>query len=83
MPRIKKVVDLPSRKRPYELPECPAVALRQDHGRYFFLSGAGEIREFTFSQLASPGGLISLFDGNLEYLRDRWPRTRASDDRHR
>lgn len=55
-------------------PDCPIVALGQLDGHYWFLSPSGELRELEKRELAGDVGMLSLFDGQTDYLKFTWPR---------
>lgn len=56
-----------------DLKGCPISPLGHNNGRYYFLDGVGQIREYGFRDFTY-NGVASLFNGNLHWLCDRFPR---------
>jgi len=62
------------------LKTCPVHCLGARDGRYFFRSPRGELRDLPYNHLR-PAGIESLFDGDVSWLFEHFPRhSRDSDD---
>jgi hypothetical protein len=57
-----------------EVPPCLILPLGHYDGRYVFLAPDGQLRQFGYRELGSAAGQASLFDGDVTYLKARWPR---------
>jgi len=52
--------------------DCPAVALGQRNGAYFFIAASGELREIAARDLTA-NGILALFNGDPEWLETAFP----------
>lgn len=62
------------------LDSCPVQPLGATNGTYFYSSPRGELRVMT-SQQHRQLGLASLFDGNISWLFEHFPKTNAEGER--
>jgi hypothetical protein len=65
---------IPEAGEPQEVPDCPVTPLGHNGSHYYFLSPDGQWRVLHFRELRSDAGQVSLFDGDVGYLKAAWPR---------
>jgi hypothetical protein len=64
----------PYRRDPDSAGTCPVVALGHQDGEYVFLSPSGELRRLKARDLGGAPGLVSLFGGDLAWMKAAHPR---------
>ncbi|MCW5581905.1 MAG: hypothetical protein KIS72_11250, partial [Luteimonas sp.] len=55
--------------------DCPVAALGQRNGVYWFVKPNGEVVSISYQQLTTMAGLSFLFDGDVAWLTESFPRT--------
>ena len=62
------------------LKESPVVALGQRNGQYYFIAASGELRVLGARDMTAPGHLLSLFDGDRQWLANAFPRKNSEGE---